>query len=186
MRLWHVDSGQCLKTLSGHTNPIWSVVFSPDGHLLASGSEDQTVRLWDVDTGQCLMTLSGHTRPIPSVTFSPDGRLLASGSLDQTVRLWEVPLRAGEFGRDTGQCLKILSGHTNWVWSVAFNPDGCLLTSGSADATLKLWEVPTGDYLKTLQPERPYERMNITGATGLTKAQKAALMALGAIEIAAA
>jgi WD40 repeat protein len=93
--------------------------------------------------------------------------------MDQTVRLWEVP---------TGQSLKTLAGHTNWIWSVAFSPDGSLLASGSVDATVKLWDVQTGECLKTLQPERPYERMNITGATGLTKAQKAALKALGAIE----
>jgi WD40 repeat protein len=149
------------------------VTFSPDGRHLASGSQDQTVRLWDVNTGQCLKTLAGHTNWVSSVAFSPDGRLLASGSNDQTVRLWDI---------STGQSLKTLSGHTNWVWSVAFSPDGRLLASGSADATLKLWDVQTGEYLKTLQPERPYERMNITSATGLTNAQKAALKALGAIE----
>ncbi|MBE7552121.1 MAG: AAA family ATPase [Anaerolineales bacterium] len=174
VRLWEVYTGQSLKTLSGHTHPVSSVAFSPDGHLLASGSEDQAVRLWEVPTGQSLKTLVGHTHPVSSVAFSPDGRLLASGSFDQTVRLWDL--------RHTGQNLKTLSGHTNWVWSVAFSPDGRLLVSGSADATIKLWDVQSGDCLKTLQPERPYERMNITSATGLTKAQKAALKALGAIE----
>jgi WD40 repeat protein/transcriptional regulator with XRE-family HTH domain len=173
VRLWEVPAGQSLKTLAGHTNQVWSVAFSPDGHLLASGSEDQTVRLWEVHTGQSLKTLSDHITWVSSVAFSPDGRLLVSGSMDQTVRLWEVP---------TGQNLKTLSGHTNWVWSVAFSPDGRLLASGSADATIKLWDVQTGECLKTLQPERPYERMNITSATGLTEAQKAVLKALGAIE----
>jgi WD40 repeat protein len=129
--------------------------------------------LWDVRTGQSLKTLSNHTNWVSSVAFSPDGCLLASGSMDHTLRLWDV---------HTGQSLKTLSGHTNWLWSVAFSPDGHLLASGSADATIKLWDVQTGECLKTLQPERPYERMNITGATGLTKAQKTALKALGAIE----
>ncbi|MCB9078723.1 MAG: hypothetical protein H6631_14070 [Anaerolineaceae bacterium] len=173
VRLWDAHTGHGLQTLSGHTNQVWSVAFSPDGRLLASGSEDQTVRLWEVNSGHCLQTLSGHLAWVSSVAFSPDGRHLASGSMDQTVRLWEV---------NTGQSLQTLSGHTNWIWSVAFSPDGRLVASGSADATIKLWDVQSGECLKTLQPERPYERMNITNATGLTPAQKATLKALGAIE----
>ena len=69
---------------------VRSVVFSPDGQLLASGSWDNTVRLWRVRDGALLRTLKGHTAWVFSVVFSPDGRLLASGSGDGTVRLWGV------------------------------------------------------------------------------------------------
>ena len=58
--------------------------------MLASGSNDQTVRLWDSHTGECLRLLQGHTGLISSVCFSPDGSVLASGSNDETIRLWDV------------------------------------------------------------------------------------------------
>jgi glucose/arabinose dehydrogenase len=67
---------------------VYAVAFSPDGHLLASASEDKTVRLWDPATGQHERTLAGHAGPVRSVAFSPDGRLLASAGDDGTVRLW--------------------------------------------------------------------------------------------------
>ncbi len=79
-----------LRTLEGHTGWVLSVAFSPDGALLASGSNDNTVRLWRVSDGAQLRTLEGHTDEVRSVAFSPDGRLLASGSRDGTVRLWGV------------------------------------------------------------------------------------------------
>ncbi len=174
VRLWDVHTGQCLKALEGHTDRVYTVSFSPDSHTLASGSCDYTIKLWDVRTGQYLRTLQGHTSWVISVGFSPDGQTLASSGEDQTVRLWDIT---------TGQCVKVLQGHTGRIHSVSFSPDGHTLASGSGDETIKQWDVKTGECLKTLQAPKPYEKMNITGITGLTQAQTTTLKALGAVEL---
>jgi len=92
VRLWDPATAQHGRTLMGplmgHTGWVRSVAFRPDGRLLASGREDETVRLWDPATGQHKTTLTGHAGPVRSVAFSPDGRLLASAGDDGTVRLW--------------------------------------------------------------------------------------------------
>jgi WD40 repeat protein len=171
VRLWDVHTGLCLKILQGHLNRVRSIAFSPNGDILASCCDDRTVRLWDVPTGQCVKILTEHTHPVWSVAFSPNSNMLASGSEDQTVRLWDVP---------TGQCLKILHKHTFRVTSVVFSPDSKKLASSSQDQTIRLWDVQTGQCVQTLIADRLYERMNLTGAIGLTEAQKATLNALGA------
>ena len=77
-------------TLTGHTDWVTSVAFSPNGLTVASGSVDETVRLWDAVTGAHKATLTGHTGWVTSVAFSPNGLTVASGSEDETVRLWDA------------------------------------------------------------------------------------------------
>jgi WD40 repeat protein len=67
------------------------------------------------------------------------------------------------------------------VWGVSLSADGGLLASGGFDGTVRIWDSTTGTYLRVLRPERCYERMDITGLTGITDAQRAALLALGAV-----
>jgi WD40 repeat protein/tRNA A-37 threonylcarbamoyl transferase component Bud32 len=134
----------CVNTLKGHGSMVHAIAISPDGQLVASGSNDNTVKLWQIATGKLVRTLggwfSGHSSMVNAIAFSPDGDLLATGSWDDTIKLWQV---------STGKELYTLTGHSNWVNSVAFSPDGQLLVSGSADCTIKLWLVSTGAEIGT-------------------------------------
>ncbi|MFS0518386.1 NB-ARC domain-containing protein [Nostoc sp. UIC 10607] len=173
VKLWDVSTGECKKALEGHKAWVWSVAFSLDGKLLASTSPDGTIRFWNVYTNECLNVLQVNTGWLQLAAFSPDSRTLACCNQDLTVQLWDV---------NTGQCFRTLQGHTGRIWSIAFNPDNRTLASSGEDETIRLWDVTTGNCLKILKAEKPYERMNISGVTGLATATIATLKVLGAVD----
>ncbi|KAJ7751519.1 WD40-repeat-containing domain protein, partial [Mycena maculata] len=132
----------CMQILFGHSDGVQSVVFSPDGMHIASGSWDNTVKLWDAASGSHLQTFKGHSDGVNSVAFSPNGVLIASGCRDTTVRLWDVA---------SGSHLQTFKGHSDTVRSVAFSPDGAHIASGSCDNTVRLWDAASGSHLHTFK-----------------------------------
>ena len=134
-----------LFTLSGHTAPVVSAAFSPDGRFLASSaglwfsSEPAEVKFWDATAGQLLWTGRGHTGPVMAVAISPDGKQVASASVvwgknNGEIKIWEAA---------TGKTLRTLSG-TSGVFGLAYSPNGKWLASAGGDAKVRLWDAVTG------------------------------------------
>ncbi|MEZ4705574.1 MAG: BTAD domain-containing putative transcriptional regulator [Caldilineaceae bacterium] len=185
------------------------IAFRPHGEgvipLLASGGFDGAIRLWDLtplframdgstpppnDFGlvaaepdeltnkvQVWRTLKAGSGRVRCLAFSPDGHTLVSGATDRNLYLWDVA---------SGELSQTLTGHSDWVLAVAFQPgaepSSRLLASSSADETIKIWDLQSGACLQTLRPPGPYAGMNISGVTGISAAQRAALKALGGVE----
>jgi WD40 repeat protein len=100
---WDVESGQCLKTFTGHEEMVRSACYRGDGKKILSASEDKFIKEWDVESGQCLKTFTGHKSFVSSAHYSEDGKkiLSASWSLDNIIKEWDV---------ESGQCLKTYKG----------------------------------------------------------------------------
>jgi WD40 repeat protein len=171
VRIWDVASGQCLHVLAGHTNALTTIVFHPHQPIIATASSDAVIKLWSVSTGQCERTLTEHTNVVMGIAFSQDGLTFATGSYDKTIRIWDV---------DAWQCRSILAANS-LVHSVAFSPDGSRLISGGDNGTLQLWDLETNQCIRTFNLPELYAGMKIGGVKGLTPAQQAMLIALGAI-----
>ncbi len=134
VRIWDTASHAEVAELR-HDDQVRDVVFSPDGKLLATCTEngDRLVCLWDVATRSIARTLSGHEKCVYSLAFNGDGSIIASGSQDGTARLWDVA---------TGTEIGVLKNRAN-VYGLAFTPDGSRLGAACADNTIRLWDVRT-------------------------------------------
>ncbi len=175
-RLWDTKTGQLKTSLSSDKIPLANLAYQSTGQLLAGARYDGTIQVWQTaDTTQPPLMLKGHQGAVWSVAFSPEptnSAILLSGGYDGTVRLWNV-----ENGLELARFQ-----HGGFVRSVAFTPDGKRVVSAGEGSLIKLWDIASGEIVATYRDFQPYEGVNITGATGLTAAQRATLLALGAVE----
>ncbi|MEX2142795.1 MAG: protein kinase [Pirellulales bacterium] len=138
VKIWNVDTGELVRTLSGHTERVLSVVYNADGTRLLTASYDKTARLWDSATGECLRTLSGHTWWVWSAAFSPNEDAVVTAGQDRKCIIWPLDDKQGK--EDGGaQGLRIFTGHDGPVYSAIFSPDGQYVVSGGYDQRLLVW-----------------------------------------------
>ncbi|MBN1562931.1 MAG: protein kinase [Anaerolineae bacterium] len=131
-----------LHRLTGHTDLLWSVAYSPDGSMIASTSSDQTIRIWDAETGQPIQVLNedknGHTNGIVAVNFSPDNTQVVTGSWDTNVVVWN--LADGTIAYTTADTTV---SPQQGVYGVAFTPDGEDIIITSEDSKVYRWHLAT-------------------------------------------
>ncbi|GAA5886337.1 hypothetical protein JCM16303_002503 [Sporobolomyces ruberrimus] len=165
VHVYSVPSFHLYRSFPSHTAGISSIAFSADSTLLASASDDKTVRIWELDptlslshralgvlgsqetTAQeetAIRVLKGHLSAVFCVGWSPRGDLVASGGMDETVRVWDA---------QKGKCMRVLPAHSEPVSSVQFSRDGTMIVSGSWDGYIRIWDTATGQCLKTLVNE---------------------------------
>ncbi len=152
LRLWDMETGECLRVFKGQTSGVYSVAISPDGRYALSGDGDDTLRQWDMETGECLRVFRGEGYghghgysdvEVYSVAISPDGEYaLSTSDWDDRLRQWDM---------ETGKCLRVFESHSDGLYSVAISSDGEYALSGSFLRTPRLWDMETGECLRVFE-----------------------------------
>ncbi|EPS35679.1 hypothetical protein H072_10928 [Dactylellina haptotyla CBS 200.50] len=183
VQLWDIATADT-ETITPDTREICCAAFSPDGKQIALGSRDKTVKLWDIETGKYLKTFTGRSLVIFYVTFSADKKrlVLRPYVYDEAVQLWDIDFGGVEKLADSKKMVHCMAFSTSskqitlgsfdatvtllvinlgnrrpvpWGQPVAFSPDGKQIVS-AYQGTLKLWDIMTGELLKTFEDDSTY------------------------------
>jgi WD40 repeat protein len=145
--MWDLHNRVCVNVFKGHTNGITclKILQRPSffiSELIASGSEDETIKIWNSVSGECVHTLTGHVGSLFCLEFAKN--LLISSGKDGTIRLWN--------SLNEWKCIRLLNGHTDNVYCLRINLAGHLV-SGSKDKSLRIWNVETGECTRVVQTD---------------------------------
>ncbi len=122
-------------TLTGHSKPVNTAVFSPDSKRLLTGSADGTAIVWDVTTGRSMLTLKGITAAISSAVYTPNGKFIVTGCIDGAIHIWDAT---------TGEQLRSMAGPGGRVCALDISSDGAKILSGYENGMVKVWNPSTG------------------------------------------
>lgn len=139
-------NGDPICKLQGHSDEIYAAAFSRDGKLIATGSDDQTVRVWDANTGAALKKLTGHQWRVTSVDFVPDSDLVISASWDQTIKVWDLTAEPERI---------VLPAHTDAVTCMTVNEEAGLMATGARDGSVRIWQI---DGMNTIHEFHDHEK----------------------------
>ena len=178
VHLIRIETGQLLATYKHGSTFVGALRFSSDGKMLVSSSNQGLLKWWNLATGDCIQTLPEDAvgNRNRAVAIGRDGKIVVTGSSEPVVLLWRTNLP------ELSPQVTRLEGHTSRVWSVALSSDERLVASGDEEGTTLISDAQAGTVLRKISLDRPYERMNISGLSGLNAAERAALKALGAVE----
>jgi WD40 repeat protein len=144
IKLWDVANGREIRTFLGHSDQVYTVMFSPDGRRIVSASDDETIKVWDAETGKEIHTFSGHSGSVI------DGRRIISASEDETMEVWDV---------ETGKKIRAFSYSyydeygdeffSEYYESATFSPDGKQIAAVTDEKDIVLWDAASGRVIRT-------------------------------------
>ncbi|KAL0946571.1 hypothetical protein HGRIS_012774 [Hohenbuehelia grisea] len=153
-----VPRAPAAHVLTGHRSPITRVAFHPQYSILASASEDATVKIWDWETGEFERTLKGHTKAVMDVDFDHKGVLLVTCSSDLFIKIWD--------SQNEWKNTKTFPVHEHSVSSVRFMPGDQHIVSASRDCTIRVFDVASTHLIRTISGHDSWVRLVIPSEDG--------------------
>jgi hypothetical protein len=146
-KVWDLAAHESVLTFPDHQAPVYDVIVTQDGKTGISAGDDRNLRFWHASDetkqlGKQIRVAGGHGKAIFKIAYHADPKnpLIASCSADNTVRMWSA---------SNGSQVRSLAGHTDWVYAVAFSPDGKLVASGAYNGEVRVWKTSDGQLVKS-------------------------------------
>ncbi|GAK57019.1 serine/threonine protein kinase with WD40 repeats [Candidatus Vecturithrix granuli] len=151
LRVWELKTGKYLRTLRGHTDWVNVVAILPNGRHVVSGSRDKTLRLWDLMTGNCLWTSEKFKNWLNALAITPDGRYALTGHDEENLYLWDLTTGKLTERKYYGSSLEVLGFYWSAVSALTISPDGQFALDGNQNALMRVWDMKSGQVLRTLK-----------------------------------